>query len=343
MAEDPADHALPRSGMVADPGPSSDAGNEAAHELLQAVALINIEQTPPSRKLLAIAILVSLSLHIALAASALEWNAAVSEYGVLTEETDAMSLEATQTLVLEATFSQPTEALSSLSAAAMLPGGAPSSSAEATPVPEPLPLVKEPPPEVIETTDFLPEPVKAIEPSLSVISGSAEAADNVVAAAEELPDEIDEVEEAKELKAEEDQRAETELQEEAKKRSEKKKQQQSASQMAGGATSKANAGQASASGRVSASRGSVLRFAARVRAKVARNKPIGRGHHGTARISFSVTHSGELGFARLSQSSGNAHLDRAAIEAVRRAAPFGLPPPGVSTEHLRFSIPFYFR
>jgi protein TonB len=80
-----------------------------------------------------------------------------------------------------------------------------------------------------------------------------------------------------------------------------------------------------------------------VRAQVARNKPSGTGHRGTALVSFGVSSSGGLSYARLARSSGNAALDRAALAAVRRAAPFGPPPGGAAPGQLRFSVPFYFR
>jgi len=86
-----------------------------------------------------------------------------------------------------------------------------------------------------------------------------------------------------------------------------------------------------------------LSYAARVRAKVARHKPPGNGHRGIATVSFGASLSGGLAYARLARSSGSATLDRAALGAVRRAAPFGSPPAGASPGQLRFSVPFYFR
>ena len=74
---------------------------------------------------------------------------------------------------------------------------------------------------------------------------------------------------------------------------------------------------------MSASRGSLLSYAAGIRAKVARNKPAGFGRSGEVQVSFGVTPSGDLSYASLTQSSGNERLDEAAIEAIRRSAPFG--------------------
>jgi protein TonB len=124
---------------------------------------------------------------------------------------------------------------------------------------------------------------------------------------------------------------------------EKARREPVAQQTAGGTTSRAQAAGAKSSGRVSASRGSVISYAAQVRAKVARNKPPGNGHRGVAQVSFGVSPSGGLSFARLARSSGSPALDRAALGAVHRAAPFGAPPAGASAAQLRFSIPFYFR
>lgn len=94
------------------------------------------------------------------------------------------------------------------------------------------------------------------------------------------------------------------------------------------------------SGRASASPGQVQNYAARVRAKVAGNKPPGNGARGTAVVSFGVSSAGGLSFARLARSSGSPPLDRAAISAVRRAAPFGPTPSGSS---LTFAVPFHFQ
>ncbi|SPJ22584.1 energy transducer TonB family protein [Palleronia abyssalis] len=49
---------------------------------------------------------------------------------------------------------------------------------------------------------------------------------------------------------------------------------------------------------------------------------------GTAVVAFSVAGSGGLASAGIARSSGSAELDRAAVQLVRRAAPFPPPPPG---------------
>lgn len=108
----------------------------------------------------------------------------------------------------------------------------------------------------------------------------------------------------------------------------------------GGTRSRASKGSAASSGRVSASRGAAINYAAKVRARVASRRPAGGGRRGTVVVSFGVSGSGSLAYARIGRSSGNAALDRRVLSAVRGAAPFPRPPPGATR---RFSIPFYFR
>jgi protein TonB len=80
-----------------------------------------------------------------------------------------------------------------------------------------------------------------------------------------------------------------------------------------------------------------------VRARVARNKPRGMTGRGTVIVTIGVSPSGGLRFARLSRSSGNAALDRAAMAAVQRSAPFPDPPAGASPGQLVFHIPIAYR
>lgn len=108
----------------------------------------------------------------------------------------------------------------------------------------------------------------------------------------------------------------------------------------GGASSRAARGSTSSSGRVSASTGSAINYAALVRARVAARKPAGGGRRGTVVIAFGVTRSGGMSFASIARSSGDPGLDRSVLSAVRGAGPFPAPPPGAG---LRFAIPFYFR
>jgi len=91
-----------------------------------------------------------------------------------------------------------------------------------------------------------------------------------------------------------------------------------------------------------ASSGAIFSYAARVRARIVGNRP---GAAGTGRVvvSFGLSTSGGLRFARIARSSGNSSVDRAALSAVRRSSPFPRPPKGASSGQLRFSIPFHFQ
>ena len=108
-------------------------------------------------------------------------------------------------------------------------------------------------------------------------------------------------------------------------------------------TSESSAGAKAKARPASASTGSVLNYASRVRAKVSGHVPRSGAGKGTVVISFAVTKSGGLSGARVSRSSGNAAVDRAALAGVRASAPFPPPPSGVSPSQLRFSVAFQFR
>ena len=51
---------------------------------------------------------------------------------------------------------------------------------------------------------------------------------------------------------------------------------------------------------------------------------------GSAYVSFTVGHEGELEAVEIARSSGSSRFDRDAIRVVQRAAPFPLPPAGVN-------------
>jgi protein TonB len=95
--------------------------------------------------------------------------------------------------------------------------------------------------------------------------------------------------------------------------------------------------------RASASPGQARRYAGIVRARIARNRPSGRGRRGTVVVRFAISGGGTLRYVRLARSSGDRSLDRAALASVRRASPFPRPPQGMSGSQLTFSIPFRFR
>jgi periplasmic protein TonB len=95
-------------------------------------------------------------------------------------------------------------------------------------------------------------------------------------------------------------------------------------------------------GRVAASQGEINRFVAGIRASLARTKPSGRGRFGTALVVFAIDVDGQLGQLRIEKTSGNTALDQAALDAVRRAAPFRAPPAGMADAVRRFVIPYQF-
>lgn len=253
-----------------------------------------------------------------------------AQFGVLQKKVDAFSLATSQSIVLESIVTEPVEAMSA-SAAALPQGSVQSVDAEATPLEqeEPKPVVQDPTPKEVKTAELVPEATETSEDPLEVIEGGADAVEAVKAEA------VEEVaEETKEEEVKETEKAKT-----------KKEQNQSSQrQTAGGASARAEQIMtAAASGQVTASTGSILKYGARVRAKVARNRPPGRGRRGVAKVSFGLTTGGELTYVRVASSSGNPALDEEAITAVESAAPFGPPPAGASPDQLRFSIPFYFR
>ncbi|MBI5119523.1 MAG: TonB family protein [Rhodospirillales bacterium] len=72
-------------------------------------------------------------------------------------------------------------------------------------------------------------------------------------------------------------------------------------------------------------------------------KPLKLRAEGTAEVSFGIQADGSLISCEISSSSGNARLDEAALESLRRAQPFPPRPPGLGTQPLSFAIPFQFK
>lgn len=66
------------------------------------------------------------------------------------------------------------------------------------------------------------------------------------------------------------------------------------------------------------------------------------GLNGTLTVEFTVGLYGQLLSAGISRSSGSPALDQKALTLLRRAAPFPAPPPGLSGEALRFTVPVAF-
>lgn len=98
-----------------------------------------------------------------------------------------------------------------------------------------------------------------------------------------------------------------------------------------------------ANGRISASRGQLRNYGALVRAQVARKRPGSQRIRGTVIVGFAISKSGGLRYARINRSSGSKVLDRAALTAIRRAAPFPNPPKEMTLRQLSYRLPFRFK
>jgi protein TonB len=94
------------------------------------------------------------------------------------------------------------------------------------------------------------------------------------------------------------------------------------------------------SGEKAAGNAAVSNYPGKVRSKVQRSVRNGRGK-GQVVVSFTVSASGGVSGVRVARSSGKADLDRAAMDAVRRAAPF--PPIPDGRKSWAFSVPIAFR
>ena len=97
-----------------------------------------------------------------------------------------------------------------------------------------------------------------------------------------------------------------------------------------------------AGGQAAASKGEIDGYHARLGSRLKRFKPISYGRKGVVVISFSVEPDGGLTEARVARSSGDGFLDGKALAAVRRAAPYPLPPAGMSGKQREFTVPFTF-
>jgi periplasmic protein TonB len=282
-----------------------------------------------SRWLLSGAVILSGLLHVAGAAAMLLGDSALPDYGVVTQQTDAISVELTASTILEAVESTASIAVAASVPTATQEGNPTPSSAAAVPLTKvEESAVETPMMETVKVAEIVP--VTPPDDPLQVVKGAGE------------PSEVVDAKVAQQTKEEEQKQQEKKEKTEKEKEEVKVEQQQAAPQVSGGVTARSTAS-AESQAKVSASRGSILSYAAGIRAKVARNKPTGFGRSGEVEISFGVTPTGDLSYANLAQSSGNTRLDEAALEAIRRSAPFGPPPADATPSQLRFSIPFYFR
>ncbi|MCC6007311.1 MAG: energy transducer TonB, partial [Rhodobacteraceae bacterium] len=84
-------------------------------------------------------------------------------------------------------------------------------------------------------------------------------------------------------------------------------------------------------------------WGSQIRARVERARRHPGTGSGTAVVAFTLSREGALLAVQVAQSSGHAALDRAALEAVRRAAPFPPAPDGIRAAQSTFNLPVAFR
>jgi protein TonB len=288
------------------------------------------------------AILFSFCLHAAVGLALFGGPDSAEQFGTLANKTDAISMATEQTFVLESIDTESLQTVAAASAAAQ--AGSVQSVDSIPQLTETKEVVEatEPPPKPVDVAEVKPSEIPTDDP-LPVIRGGAAPDEVSEAKAIEKPETVEDVKPT-EVTVKEAKTAGDKRKEEAEKK-ERKRTAQAAfrASSAGSTTSRGSAASSAVSGRVSASRGNILNYAARIRAVLARHKPAGDGRRGTTRVLFGLTTTGDLKYAEIAKSSGRADLDKAALAAVRRAAPFGQPPVGASPKQLRFTIPFYFR
>ncbi|PHP65336.1 hypothetical protein CSC94_19615 [Zhengella mangrovi] len=90
-------------------------------------------------------------------------------------------------------------------------------------------------------------------------------------------------------------------------------------------------------------RSAMASYGARVNSHVARRKPRSADGRGTVSLNLRIARSGALLGASISSSSGNAALDRKALETARRAAPYPPPPDDLPGKSLALRIRLSFR
>lgn len=94
---------------------------------------------------------------------------------------------------------------------------------------------------------------------------------------------------------------------------------------------------------MSASQGDMIRYANKIRSRLASHRPTGTGQRGKVVVTFTVGSGGAVEEIDVSQSSGSSRLDRLVISSVRNAAPFPSPPDKANSGQRTFTIPFEFR
>ena len=98
-----------------------------------------------------------------------------------------------------------------------------------------------------------------------------------------------------------------------------------------------------AGGGSAASDDSLRQYGQVVWSRIVAHKPRGMRLPGTATVTFTIAVDGGVLSATVTASDGSPLLNEVALETVRAAAPFPLPPPGASPDQLIFAIPFHFR
>jgi len=118
--------------------------------------------------------------------------------------------------------------------------------------------------------------------------------------------------------------------------------QKTTAQSAGGSTARALSELGDAAAVAGATPGEISRYAMVVRAALARSKPRGMHKQATVTVTFGIGESGEVRFARITESSGHPMLDEATVAAVQRTS-FPRPPTGMNAKQLTYVIPFRFK
>lgn len=271
----------------------------------------------------------SLLLHGSVLAAAFLWIE--DSPGAISPPTEAISIEFLETEVLEAVeTSSAATAMASPDSVQSAPGSQTESAAQTSKAAPDLKPLK--PVDQVETKDVSSEALQGVEMLTGALETDTPAGVERPDVARATKDAGTRPREAKERRKPIKTAKLPEPTEPRKTDSDAKKK--------GGASSRAAKGSSAAKGKVSASTGSTINYAAIVRAKVAARKPAGGGRRGAVVVAFGVSRSGGMSFASISRSSGDPVLDRSVLAAVRSAGPFPTPPPGAG---LRFAIPFHFK
>jgi protein TonB len=80
------------------------------------------------------------------------------------------------------------------------------------------------------------------------------------------------------------------------------------------------------------------RWGGQIQSRIARGAPRGAGK-GTAVVTIRISAAGALVGANIARSSGNAQIDRLALQAVQSAGPFAPAPDALGPGPFSFSVP----